>query len=156
MGFKHLFKAQAKWSSNGEEGTLNPRRYSRNHTIDIEGKEVLNVSAAAAFKGAPDLHNPEDMLLSSVVSCHMLSYFYLCAQNGIEVLEYLDNAEATLELESDGSGRFSEVRLYPRVTVRKQEIVEKALKLHKRANELCFIANSCNFPILHFPTCDCV
>jgi organic hydroperoxide reductase OsmC/OhrA len=35
------------------------------------------------------------MLLSSVVSCHMMSYLYVCEQNGIEVLSYTDNAEAT-------------------------------------------------------------
>jgi organic hydroperoxide reductase OsmC/OhrA len=41
------------------------------------------------------LYNPEDMLLSSVVSCHMMSYLYVCEQNGIEVLSYTDSAEAT-------------------------------------------------------------
>jgi organic hydroperoxide reductase OsmC/OhrA len=41
------------------------------------------------------LYNPEDMLLSSVVSCQM-SYLYVCEQNGIEVLSYTDSAEATL------------------------------------------------------------
>ncbi|MEG1376403.1 MAG: OsmC family peroxiredoxin, partial [Myroides sp.] len=28
---------------------------------------------------------------------------------------------------------------------------EKAIELHKKANEYCFIANSVNFPIKHLP-----
>jgi organic hydroperoxide reductase OsmC/OhrA len=78
-----------------EEGSTS-KQYSKNHTIAFEG--VLNVSAAKAFKGDPTLYNPEDMLLSSVVSCHMMSYLYVCEQNGIEVLSYTDSAEATLQV----------------------------------------------------------
>ncbi len=86
MGLKHLFKAKLYWFSNEKEAYSTTRHYTKNHTIAIEGKEILNVSAAKAFKGDPQLYNPEDLLLSSVVSCHMMSYLYVCSQNGIEVL----------------------------------------------------------------------
>src|SRR5687767_118374 len=124
MGFKHLFKAKAFWRLDGESGNI--KSYSRNHTIEIEGKHVLNVSAAKAFKGDATLYNPEDMLLSSLVSCHMMSYLYVCAQNGIEVLSYSDNAVATLELEPDGSGRFTEVILNPKVIIAQANKKEEA------------------------------
>ncbi len=151
MTFKHIFKAKAYWFSDAN-GDI--KKYSRNHTISIEGKPDLNVSAAKAFKGDPAFYNPEDMLLSSLVSCHMMSYLYVCAQNGIEVLSYTDDAVATLEVESDGSGRFTEVILNPKVTIANAERKDEALELHKKANQLCFIANSCNFPVLHSPTCE--
>jgi organic hydroperoxide reductase OsmC/OhrA len=61
------------------------------------------------------------MLLSSVVSCHMMSYLYVCEQNGIEVLSYTDSAEATLQVLENGSGRFIEVRLYPKVVIRQKK-----------------------------------
>jgi organic hydroperoxide reductase OsmC/OhrA len=152
MGFKHLFKAEVKWKSNEDETKLNPK----NHEIIIEGKPKLSASAAKAFKGDPKLYNPEDMLLSSLVSCHMMSYFYVCGQNGIEVLAYSDNAEAILEVEFDGSGRFTEVRLNPKVTIANPDKIQLALELHKKANQLCFIANSCNFLVLHNPSCEAV
>ena len=47
----------------------------------------------------------------------MMSYLYVCSQNGIEVLEYIDNAEATLEVSTDGRGRFVEVCLKPKVKI---------------------------------------
>ncbi|QKJ62188.1 OsmC family protein [Flavobacterium sp. M31R6] len=149
---KHLFKAEAKWTSNQEDSTK--RFYSKSHKILIEAKPVLNVSAAKAFKGDPELYNPEDLLLSSLISCHMMSYLYVCSQNGIEVLEYSDNAEAALEVSPDGSGRFIEVTLNPEVTIANPDKIQMALDLHQKANQLCFIANSCNFPVFHNATCE--
>jgi len=35
------------------------------------------------------------------------------------------------------------------VTVAKEEMIEIADQLHQKANEMCFIANSCNFPVEH-------
>ena len=69
---------------------------------------------------------------------------------------YTDEAEATLEVSADGSGRFTAIKLNPKVGITNKEKIEEALSLHKKANQLCFIANSCNFPILHFPTCEIV
>jgi organic hydroperoxide reductase OsmC/OhrA len=154
MGFKHLFKAKLNWFSTKEEEVSTSKIYSKSHTVTIEGKPILNVSAAKAFKGDPTLYNPEDLLLSSIVSCHMMSYLYVCAQNGIEVLSYTDSAEATLEVLDNGSGRFIEVRLYPKVVIKQKEKIAEALRLHQKANELCFIANSCNFPVVHEVCCD--
>ncbi|MDX6190548.1 OsmC family protein [Flavobacterium sp. Fl-318] len=155
MAFKHLFKATAKWTSK-QNPELTSRFYSKSHTISLEGKPILEVSAAKAFKGDPSLYNPEDLLLSSLVSCHMMSYLYVCSQNGIEVLAYSDNAEATLEVNPDGSGRFTEVRLNPKVTIANSDKVEVAVALHKKANQLCFIANSCNFPVVHHASCEVI
>lgn len=153
MVFKHIFKAELNWTSKKEE---NPslKIYNKNHQIKIEAKPVLDISAAKAFKGDPELYNPEDLLLSSLVSCHMMSYLYVCSQNGIQVLEYSDNAQATLEVNLDESGRFVEVRLYPKVKISNSDKIQLALELHQKANQLCFIANSCNFPVLHEATCE--
>jgi len=153
MTFKHTFKVALNWTSKKEEKSTS-KIYSKTHQIKIDGKPVLDVSAAKAFKGDPKLYNPEDLLLSSLVSCHMMSYLYVCSQNGIEVLEYSDNAEATLEVSENGSGRFIEVRLKPKVKISSPDQIELALDLHFKANQLCFIANSCNFPVLHEASCE--
>lgn len=151
---KHFFKAKLNWDSDPKPLTTVSKKYTKTHQIVIEGKEMLNVSAAKVFKGDPILYNPEDLLLSSVVSCHMMSYLYVCSQNDITVLSYQDNTEATLEVSENGSGRFVEIRLNPNVIIKEKEKIKEALNLHTKANELCFIANSCNFPILHFPSCE--
>ncbi|WP_452231793.1 OsmC family protein [Lacinutrix sp. MEBiC02595] len=153
MAFKHIFKAKTQWSSSKGESTLDARSYNRNHTVSIKGKsEPLQVSSAKIFRGDDALYNPEDMLLSAVSSCHMMSYFYVCSQNGIEVVAYEDQAEGVLEVDNKGKGQFVSMQLNPVVVVSKQEMVEKAESLHEQANALCFIANSCNFPISHRAT----
>lgn len=151
---KHRFQAAINWTSNQNPSDSTKKFYSKSHQIKIEAKPVLDISAAKAFKGDPELYNPEDLLLSSLVSCHMMSYLYVCSQNGIEVLEYSDNAEAILEVSDDGSGRFVVVRLYPKVKISNSDKIELAIELHTKANQLCFIANSCNFPILHDASCE--
>ena len=151
---KHLFKAQLNWASKQAPTDSSKRFYSKSHQIQIEGKPVLDISAAKAFKGDPELYNPEDLLLSSLVSCHMMSYLYVCSQNEIEVISYSDNAEAILEVNPDGSGRFTEIRLHPKVIIANSDKIELALELHQKANQLCFIANSCNFPVLHNASCE--
>lgn len=148
MASNHIFKAQAEWNLSG----FSEKKNRKTHTISLEGKPFLEISAAKAFKGNSELYNPEDLLLSSLVSCHMMSYLYVCEKNNIQILNYSDNAEGILEVASDGSGRFVEVRLHPNVKIANQNQIELALSLHAEARKLCFIANSCNFSILHFPT----
>ncbi|AXO80011.1 osmotically inducible protein OsmC [Olleya aquimaris] len=150
MSMKHTFKAQVNWTINKGESTSNPRTFSRNHKVTIANKvSDLSVSAAKIFRGDDTLYNPEDLLLSALASCHMMSYLYVCAQHNIEVLSYTDDAEGDLEVLASGSGSFKIVRLKPVVTIKNETQKELAQSLHSKANQLCFIANSCNFPILH-------
>jgi organic hydroperoxide reductase OsmC/OhrA len=81
-----------------------------------------------------------------------MSYLYVCAQNNIEVISYSDDAEGDLEVNASGSGSFKTVRLKPVVIIKDISQKELAKRLHTKANQLCFIANSCNFPITHDAT----
>ncbi|QQU04423.1 OsmC family protein [Myroides odoratus] len=151
--YKHLFKAALNWMATDKVKEQNIKVYAKSHTIKIEGKDILSISAAKAFKGDPTLLNPEDLLLSALTSCHMMSYLYICQQHNIEVLAYEDNSEATLILNADGSGRITKVVLNPIVRIKEESQKELALQLHIQANKLCFIANSCNFEIEHHAQC---
>lgn len=144
--FKTQFKVQAKWSA---KDALDVSVNGKTHQVFIDDKPPLTISAAKAFKGDESKYNPEDLLLSALTSCHMMSYFYVCAQNGIELIDYKDEAVGVLELKSDGSGAFTSVILNPVITISNKDMIDKAVSLHKEANKLCFIANSCNFPITH-------
>src|SRR3546814_6469486 len=101
--------------------------------------------------GDPDLHNPEDMLVLALSSCHMLSYLALAALEGLEVVAYEDSARGTMQQEGRG-GRFTEVVLHPRVTIAAGSDLDRAKALHEEAHGTCFIANSVNFPVRHEAT----
>ena len=70
----HQFKIELDWKLPLKTNNTNQRTYIKSHTIYIKDKPNLEVSAAKVFKGDPKLYNPEDLLLSSLTSCHMMSY----------------------------------------------------------------------------------
>ena len=152
MEKQHHYNATIVWTGNNGTGTDNYKSYERSHKIIIENKSDILCSSDPAFRGDKTKHNPEELLVSAVSSCHMLWYLHLCSEAGVVVLDYTDSATGIMDEGSNGSGRFTKVTLNPVVTVTENTMVDKANELHKKANELCFIANSVNFPVTHHPT----
>src|SRR5438045_2873471 len=143
----HNYEVRIDWSGNDGQGTKTYKAYRRDHTISCVGKPQIHGSSDPAFRGDRSRYNPEEMLVASLSTCHMLWYLHLCAVNKVVVLEYEDRAEGTMEETADGGGRFLEVTLKPQVTVTKESDLETAKKLHQEAHEKCFIATSVNFPV---------
>lgn len=129
-----------------------PSLLEREHIVSIDNKADILGSSDPAFRGDKTKHNPEDLLVSSLSACHILWYLHLCSEAGIIVTEYIDNATGVMNETANGGGQFIEVTLNPTVTITQQSMIDKANELHKKANELCFIANSVNFPVRHKPT----
>lgn len=153
MAKEHQYKTAVTWTGNKGSGTMDYRSYDRSYVISIDHKADISGSSDSDFMGDKTKHNPEDLLVSSLSSCHMLWYLHLCSQNDIIVMDYKDNAIGTMLENPDGSGHFSEVTLYPVVTITKAEDQDKANALHEQAHKMCFIANSCNFPVKYQPSC---
>lgn len=148
MSKQHYYNATVTWTGNLGHGTSGYKDYERSHSISIENKALIPASSDPAFMGDPSKHNPEELFLASLSSCHMLWYLHLCADSGIIVTAYTDYATATME-ENEQGGKFIEVVLHPQVLVAGNSMIEKANALHEQANKKCFIANSCNFPVRH-------
>jgi organic hydroperoxide reductase OsmC/OhrA len=147
-GKEHHYEMQVTWTGAAVGGTRDYKTYSREYRADFPGKPSVTGSADAAFRGDPNLHNPEDMLVLALSACHMLSYLALAALEGLEVTGYEDSARGTMQQEGRG-GRFTEVVLRPRVTVAPGSDQARAEALHEEAHQTCFIANSVNFPVRH-------
>jgi len=145
----HNYQLTLKWSGNLGTGTSHYRAYERNHVISFAGKPDLLASADPTFRGDPTKHNPEELLLAALSGCHMMSFLHVCVNAGVVVTAYEDHATGSMVVNSDGSGQFTEVILHPIVTVSEASMTKNLEELHSKANKLCFIANSCNFPIRH-------
>jgi organic hydroperoxide reductase OsmC/OhrA len=148
---EHHYTVAVTWTGNLGQGTKEYRAYDRSHTISIDSKLDIAGSSDPAFRGDKTKHSPEDLFVASISTCHMLWYLHLCTNAGIVIVEYTDRATATMIETEDGGGRFTEVTLHPEVVITNASLIEKAVELNHKANELCFIANSCNFPIYHKP-----
>ncbi|MVM31425.1 OsmC family peroxiredoxin [Spirosoma sp. HMF4905] len=156
MAKQHQYALTTTWTGNKGEGTSTYRSYERSHTISVGNKPDLLGSSDPSFRGDKTKYNPEELLVASLSSCHMLSYLHLCAVAGVVVIEYIDNATGVMTETPDGGGHFTEVTLYPTIIVAEESMIAKANELHHQANKLCFIANSCNFPVHHQPTCNAI
>ena len=149
MAKEHTYQALTVWTGASQGSTSSYQSYSREYTVTIEGKPPFKGSADPTFRGDPHLYNPEDLLITALSACHMLSYLALCARAGIQILAYSDEAFGKMAF-YDGKMRFTEVVLHPEVVIEAGEI-HKARSLHHKAHEECFIANSVSFPVLHEP-----
>lgn len=152
MPKEHLYAVTVDWTGNKGSGTSAYAAYARAHEIHAAGKPPIPGSSDPNFRGDPARYNPEELLVASLSTCHMLWYLHLCAAGGITVTAYADRAEGTMIEEADGSGRFTRVLLKPAVTVKPGADLAKAHALHAAAHKMCFIANSMNFPVEHAPT----
>jgi organic hydroperoxide reductase OsmC/OhrA len=148
---QHHYTTQITWTGNNGTGTSGYTEYERSHSIQTEGKVVIEASSDAPFRGDVSKYNPEDMFLASIASCHMLWYLHLCADNGIIVKTYVDNPTGILQTFTNGSGNFTEIILHPVVEVTDASMIEVALRLHHSAHENCFLSNSVNFEIFIEP-----
>lgn len=146
---QHRYNVLIEWTGNLGKGTLTYRGYSRNHEIKVEGKPNIQASSDPSFRGDPARYNPEELFVASLSQCHMLWFLHLCSEKGIAVTEYIDYAEGIMSEAKDGSGHFTEVILHPEVTLTDPEKANQIDEIHARANQFCFIANSCNFEVKH-------
>ncbi len=141
------YQLTVKWTGNTGAGTASRDSYERSHEISVKGKKKLQCSSDSNYHGDKTKNNPEDLLLASLSSCHMLWFLHFCALEGVVVVDYIDNAEGKMIQTTNGAGYFTEVILSPQVIVQSASMIRKANELHKKASDFCFIANSVKFPV---------
>ena len=150
MERERRYRMALDWTGNLGTGTSNYRAYGRNHEIRADGKSApIPGSSDPHFRGDRSRYNPEELLIAALSACHMLSFLHLCADRGIVVSDYRDEAEGVMMENRDGSGEFAKVVLRPRVTLADGNRTAELPELHDRAHQLCFIARSVNFPVEH-------
>ncbi len=144
----HHFKINICWTGNTGTGTSGYREYERSHDISSEGKAPIKASSDPAFRGDKTMYNPEELLVASLSSCHMLWFLHLYADEGVIVTHYIDDPLGVMEDGNNSSpGRFQKVILRPKVLVKRPEDQPKLDGIHHEAHRLCFIANSVNFEV---------
>ncbi|MGB0696382.1 MAG: OsmC family protein [Rhodospirillaceae bacterium] len=144
---EHRYKTTVTWTGNRGVGTRDYRAYGRDHSIAAGQKPTLTGSADPAFRGDAKEWNPEDLFVAALSGCHQLWYLHLCADAGIVVTAYVDDAEGIMAEGGEEPGKFTAVTLRPRVTITDPSRTEQAIALHDRAHKACFVANSVSCPV---------
>ena len=130
------------WSRNG--GPFARSGYNKEHVIRYSGGQTLHGAPSAEFGGNDAFADPEQLLLSALSCCHMLTFLAVCANRSYVVDSYRDDAVAVLDRNTEGKMAVVKAILTPKVVFSgdKQPAVEEYAKLHERAHQACFIANS--------------
>jgi peroxiredoxin-like protein len=151
MGQQHTFEGSLSWSGGSREDEHGRLKLSRSFVLRFKDKPDIEGSSPSVFNGDDSRHNPENLLVASVMACHHLTYLAVCERANIRVLEYSDSATGTLAIR-DGKMRMVEVVLWPQVRVADAAQIEQARELHAKAHANCFISNSVTTEIKVQPT----
>ena len=143
----HRYPVTVTWTGNTGTGTTSYRAYSRDHEVRVDGKPTILTSSDPSFRGDRTRYNPEELFTAAVSQCHSLWYLHLCADNGINVVSYVDSAEGTMQEDTSGSGVFTRVVLRPEITLAPGADAGMADRLHHEAHAMCFIARSIAAPV---------
>ena len=146
---EHRYRTSLAWSGSTGGGY---EAYDRTHRIGLPpSAEALQLSADPAFRGTPELSNPEQLLLAAASSCQMLSFLAIAARSGIDVRSYADDAEAVMP-EDDLPVRITAVTLRPRIVVAAGSNLDRVRRIVDKGHEECYIANSVTTEITIEPT----
>ena len=122
--------------------------YSRAHRWEFDGGAVIDASAAPDVVPLPmsvaENVDPEEAFVAALASCHMLFFLSLAARRGYVVDSYTDAAVGYMGKNEAGRTAITRVTLEPKVAFSGEAIPTAAEleKLHHRAHDLCYIANS--------------
>lgn len=127
--------------------------FSRNHVATLNGEQKVTISSAAEYKGDPEAADPEQLLLTALSSCHMLTFLAIAELKGYCVEHYRDTAVALLKKNVDGRMAVTRMELSPQVSFSgDNQPDETALeKLHDAAHRNCFVANSVTSTVVVTP-----
>jgi len=140
------YQATISWQRSGASFT--DGKYSRAHQWSFDGGITVPASASPAHVPAPyavaAAVDPEEALVASVSSCHLLWFLFLAAKAGYRVESYEDDALGVMEKNAEGRMAITRITLRPRVEFSADRVPSagELAKLHHAAHDACYIASS--------------
>ena len=144
---KHQYGVEVLWQRAANEA-FSDSRYSRRHLLRFDGGAEVAGSSSPSSVPLPmsdaSAVDPEEAFVASLSACHMLWFLSLAARAGHVVDRYRDAAVGVMTKNDAGRLWMSTVTLHPEVRFSgaQQPDADEVQRLHHRAHDECFIANS--------------
>ena len=141
-----MIQCRIDWQR-GEADFLN-LRYHRSHRWTFDGGAVVVASSSPEIVPVPmsdeTAVDPEEAIVASLSSCHMLWFLAIAAKGGFTVDSYRDDPCGVMSRNERGRLFVSDVTLRPNVTFggASRPSDEQLAKMHHDAHGECFLANS--------------
>ncbi|MEO7660054.1 MAG: OsmC family protein [Pyrinomonadaceae bacterium] len=147
------YTATITWESDSPE-TFTKNQYTRGHEWSFDGGVTVPASSSPHAVRVPfsveAAVDPEEALVASVSSCHMLTFLWIASKTGFNIETYTDNAVGEMTKNDAGRQWISKITLDPQIAWAGERLpsdVEIA-KMHHDAHKECFIANSIKSEII--------
>ena len=123
------------------------KRYSRAHIWTFDGGAVVRASSAPASVPLPmsdaTAVDPEEAMIASLSSCHMLWFLAFAAKAGLVLDSYVDDASGELDRDAAGLRYLARVTLRPVTAFSGRQPDQAELDaLHHEAHAHCEMAHS--------------
>jgi len=145
--------ALVKWTRGDDESFVD-NQYSRGHVWEFDGGTSVPASSSPHVVPLPysveASVDPEEAFVAALSSCHMLFFLSIAAKRRFVVDHYSDDAVGVMEEGADGKVAMTRVTLRPLASFsgERHPAATDIEKMHHRAHELCFIANSVKTEVL--------
>jgi organic hydroperoxide reductase OsmC/OhrA len=131
-------------------------KYSRAHEWRFDGGAVVPASSSPKVVPLPMSNaagvDPEEALVASLSSCHMLFFLSYAARAGFVIDRYDDEAIGEMGKNTKGATAMVKVRLRPQIAwVDRTPTAAELDELHHKSHEACYIANSVTAEIVIEP-----
>jgi organic hydroperoxide reductase OsmC/OhrA len=145
----HEYGVRCQWSGSTSVGY---EEYERAHVASAPpATQQLELSSDPAFRGDPNLLNPEQLVVLAAASCQLLSFLAVAARARIDVIHYEDEAVGVMP-EKEIPMRLTSISLRPTIRVAAGTSVDQVKHLVELAHRECYIANSLRTEIVITPT----
>jgi peroxiredoxin-like protein len=118
--------------------------------LSSAGKQSFRVASPPEFRGEPNVWTPEDLLVSAVETCLLMTFLSFAQRRELAVEAYYSEATGLLE-SADGKFAFTRIVVKPTVIIASAEQTEAALKALQDAHRDCLIANSLSGEVIVEP-----
>ncbi|MBI3286169.1 MAG: OsmC family protein [Burkholderiales bacterium] len=148
----HEYLAQVRWQRGAQRFSDN--QYSRGHEWRFDGGLTVPASSSPLSVPLPmsvaEFVDPEEALVASLASCHMLFFLGFASKRGWIVDDYTDDAVGIMDKNAQGKLAITHITLRPRCVFSgdSQPSAEQLHALHEQAHAHCYVAHSIRAEVL--------
>ena len=113
----------------------------RTGNLSSSGFPDINVATPPEFMGVHGIWTPEHLFVSSVNICLMTTFLAIAENSHLHFSKYSCEGRGKLE-KVDGKFMISEIELFPKITVKKEKDLDRALRIIEKSENACLISNS--------------
>jgi peroxiredoxin-like protein len=127
---KYIYNTQVKWIG-GDSGK-----------IASDNKPSIQIALPEELGGPKGIWSPDELFVSSVEACAMLTFFWLINEKNIEIISYESTAEGISQIAADGEFRFTTIALKPKIVISNKEDFPKVEDAIGDLDNWCCVSNS--------------